>query len=31
MIPVLRKVAQLNIKFRKKWGPKINVASGTPT
>ena len=21
MIPVLRKVAQLNIKYRKKWGP----------
>ena len=30
MIPVLRKVAQLNIKYRKKWGPLIDVCPRTP-
>ena len=28
MIPVLRKVAQLNIKYRKKWGPIIDICTG---
>ena len=27
---VLRKVAQLNIKNRKKWGPIIDVCAGAP-
>ena len=30
MIPVLRKVAQLNIKYRKKSGPIIDVCTGAP-
>ena len=30
IIPVLRKVAQLNIKYRKKWGPIIDVCTGAP-
>ena len=30
MIPVLRKVAQLNIKYRKKRGPIIDVCTGAP-
>ena len=28
MIPVLRKVTQLNIKYRKKGGPIIDVCTG---
>ena len=28
MIPVLREVAQLNIRYRKKWGPIIDVSTG---
>ena len=30
MIPVLKKVVQLNIKYRKKWGPIIDVCTGAP-
>ena len=30
MIPVLRKVAQLNIKYKKNGGPIINVCTGAP-
>ena len=30
MIPVLRKVAHLNIKYRKKGGPIINICTGAP-
>ena len=30
MIPVLRKEAQLNIKYRKKGDPIIDVCTGTP-
>ena len=30
MFPVLRKVAQLNIMYRKKWGPIIDICTGTP-
>ena len=30
MISVLKKVAQLNIKYRKKWGPIIDVCSRAP-
>ena len=31
MIPVLRKIAQLNIKYRKKWGPhNIDACTGVP-
>ena len=30
MIPALRKVAQLNIKYRKQWGPIIDVCTGAP-
>ena len=30
MISVLRKVVQLNIKYRKKWGSVIDVCTGVP-
>ena len=30
MIPVLRKVSQLNIKNRKKWETIIDVCAGAP-
>ena len=30
MISVLRKVAQLNIQYKKKWGLKIDVCTGVP-
>ena len=30
MIPGLRKVDQLNIKYIKKWGPIIDVCTGAP-
>ena len=32
MIPVLRKVAQLNVKYRKKWGSiiQVDVCIGAP-
>ena len=30
MIPVFRKVAQLNIKYRKNGGPIIDACTGTP-
>ena len=30
MISVLRKIAQLNVKYRKKGGPIIDVCTGVP-
>ena len=30
MISVLRKVIKLNIKYRKKWDPTIDVSTGAP-
>ena len=30
MIPVFRKVVQLNIKYRKKWGPHNRCLHGDP-
>ena len=30
MIPVLRIVVKINIKYKKKWGPIINVCTVAP-